>query len=312
LLSSRTVFGRRSASLAALALVLALLGAGCGGSGRTGDALAVVSSRDGDYALYGMDADGSHQGRLTEEKGDLSTSSGISYQLDPAWSPDGRRIAFASAREGTRDIFVMDATGQGARRLTKTNDDDANPTWSPDGQEIAFHRGNDGHVYVMSASGGSVRRLTKTLAPEREPAWSPDGRWIAYTRRSPGTPIRELWLVHPDGSGAHGLTTLATASFSPAWSPDSKTIAFAANPGGERYGIYTIGVDGKGLRTVSESTEDAFEPAWSADGETIAFSRDGAIITVDLEGNETQITDADNNDSSPAWNPSPIAADEAG
>ena len=299
----------RIASLGGVALALALL-AGCGGSERTGDALVVVSSRDGDYALYGMDADGSHQGRLTEDGGDLSTASGINYQVDPAWSPDGRKIAFASAREGTFDIFVMDAFGTGVRRLTKTPDDDSNPTWSPDGKEIAFHRGNDGYVYVMSASGGDPRRLTKTLAPEREPAWSPDGRWIAYTRRSPGTSIRELWLVHPDGSGARGLTTLAAASFSPAWSPDSKTIAFSANPDEKQYGIYTVGVDGRGLRTVSESTEDAFEPAFSPDRETIAFARDGAIVTVDREGNETQITDADNNDSSPAWNPAPTSGGE--
>jgi len=72
---------------------------------------------------------------------------------------------------------------------------------------------------------------------------------------------------------------------------------------GVRFDIYTIGVDGKDLRRPIRSQEDAFEPAWSPDGREIAFSRGGAIVVVTLSGVERQLTDPEDNDSSPAWSP---------
>ena len=93
---------------------LAIVAAGCGGSGAVGEEIVFVSTRDGDYALFGMNRDGSDQGRITEDKGDPSTPRGLLFQLDPAWSPDGRQIAFASSREGSLDVYVMDADGGNA------------------------------------------------------------------------------------------------------------------------------------------------------------------------------------------------------
>lgn len=294
----------RSVRVAALVVAcLALVSAGCGGSDRPGDGVLFVSTRDGDYAVFSMRPNGSGQGRVSDEHGDPSTPAGLLFQIDPAWSPDGKQIAFASAREGSLDIYVMDADGSNTHRLTTTRDNDEHPTWSPDGGSIAFHR-SDEHLYVMKANGSAVHRVTTTLAPESEPAWSPDGRWLAYVQRTPGTPIREIWLVSPQGDGARRVTKLDAQSYTPAWAPDSRTIAFSSNAKGSHYGIFAIGIGGKGLRRVtSASSSDAFEPAWSPDGAPIAFSRDGSIVTIDLEGDETVLTDAENNDSSPAWRP---------
>ena len=94
----------------------------------------------------------------------------------------------------------MDADGSDTRRLTSTKDDDSQPTWSPDGKRIVFARGASGRLFVMNADGSGARRVTDELAEETEPAWSPDGRWIAYVQKDPGSSIRELWLVRPDGS----------------------------------------------------------------------------------------------------------------
>jgi len=88
---------RRLLSVAALA---ACVVAGCGGSSFKGPpALVFVSVKDGDYAIFGAEADGSHARRLTKEKGDPSSPQGLFFQLQPAWSPDGQKIAFSSARD---------------------------------------------------------------------------------------------------------------------------------------------------------------------------------------------------------------------
>lgn len=288
-----------------------LLVGGCGGSGSTGDDIAFVSSRDGDYAIFGMNADGSSEGRLSDERGDPSVAGGVEFQTDPAWSSDGKQIVFASGREGSYDIYVMSADGTGTTRLTSASANDRGPTWSPDGSRIAFSRSSDGgHVWVMNADGTGARRLTPDLAEEGEPAWSPDGRWIAYTHRASGSDVREIWVARPDGTGRRSVTNLGVESYAPAWAPDSRRVAFSANRDSARYDIYTVGLDGKDVQRPARSTEDAFEPAWSPDGSEIAFSRDGAIVVTTLDGVERRLTDPADNDSSPAWNPAPTTDKE--
>jgi TolB protein len=200
----------------------------------------------------------------------------------------------------------MRADGTGTRRLTATPADDTHPTWSSDGQQLAFERADD--IYAMNADGTGVHAITDGAASDRDPAWSPDGRLIAYVRRSPTTDVRELWLMRPDGTRRHRLTAQATSQ-APAWSPDSQRVAFASNAAGPLFDIYVIGIDRKGTRRLTHSGPSAIEPAWSPDGTTIAFSRDGSIVTTDLKGNEKDLTNPDNNDSSPAWNPKPPAID---
>lgn len=287
----------------------ALLLAGCGGS-EEGDAdLVFVSTRDGEYAIYAASSSGGKERRLTDADVDSSTPQGLFFQAEPAWSPDGRTIAFASKRSGTFDLYAMNADGSGTRRLTSTKDDDGQPTWSPDGERIAFTRGSSGRIYVMGADGSGVRRLTGEEVDEAEPAWSPDGRLIAYSRKAPGSSVRELWLVGPDGSQGRRVTTLGGVAQAPAWSPDGRHIVFSANVDNAHFDIYEVRVDGKDVRPVT-SGDDSFEPSWSPDGATIAFSTGGAISAIDVETGEEQIlTDPDNNDSSPAWAPRPEGED---
>lgn len=300
-------------SLAAVAVVFSLLAAGCGGSGQAGDDIAFVSSRDGDYAIYVMAADGSNERRLTDERGDISTPAGVQFQTDPAWSPDGTRIAFASAREGSFDIYVMNADGTGTTRLTSTDENDQGPTWSPDGSRIAFARTDDlQHVYVMNADGTGVRRLTDDVAEEAEPAWSPDGRSIAYTRRLGDTDLLEIWIAGADGENRRQVTKIGAGAYGPAWSPDGDLLAFAANPGGARFGIFTIGADGASVRRVVAGPEDDFEPAFSPDGKSLAYSAGGAIHVLDAEGEATELTDPADNDSNPVWRPVPGSGEETG
>ncbi|MEX0850723.1 MAG: hypothetical protein WD015_04390 [Gaiellaceae bacterium] len=287
----------------ALAGGFALLIAACAGNGNLTPDLVFVSTRDGDYAIYSMSSAGDGQKRLTEAGGDPSSPGGLFFQIEPAWSPDGGRIAFASKREGTFDLYVMNGDGTGTRRLTSTREDDGHPTWSPRGDRIAFSRGIEGDIYVMNADGSAMRRITENGAAETQPAWSPDGRWIAYVKRTPGTELREVWLVRPDGSGERRLTSLGAASYSPAWSPDGTRIAFSTDYRADQFDIYFVVVAGGDLQQATTSPDDSFEPAWSPDGETIAFSEGGSIYSVESEGDPAELTASSGNDSSPTWKP---------
>jgi len=292
------------------ALVAILLAGACGGSDEAEPDLLFVSTRDGAYAVYGLNTSGGEERRLTAGAVDGSTPQGLFFQTEPAWSPDGSTIVFASKRSGTFDLYAMKADGSETRRLTSTEEEDGQPAWSPHGDRIVFARGASPRLFVMAADGSGARRLTGEEIEEGEPAWSPDGSQIAYVRRAPGTSIRELWLVGADGSERRALTKLGGVAQAPAWSPDGRRLAFSANVGDNRFDIYTVGADGKDVRPVT-SGEDAFEPAWSADGGTIAFSEGGAIHTIDLDtGEETALTDPENNDSSPAWRPRSEGGDD--
>lgn len=291
--------------LAPLAAIVLAAVTGCGGSEEARPDLAFVSTRDGDYAIFEMNADGSAQRRLTPREDTASSSPArLFFQIEPAWSPDASRIAFSSRRSGTLDLFVMRADGTGTQQLTSGKQTDSHPTWSNDGERLAFARGGD--IYTIRADGSGPRRISDPVAEEREPAWSPDGAWIAYVRRTPGTPARELWLMRPDGSERHAVTSQNTTITTPAWSPDSRRIVFAEKNESDVYALFTIGLDGKGRRSVVLTASDNLEPSWSPDGGKIAYFEDGAIFAVELGGGEVEkLTDNDTNDSSPAWNPRP-------
>ena len=293
---------------AVLAVGLALVASGCGGSGEPRPDLLLVSTRDGYYTIYELNGDGGKQRRLTDADVDPENQQDVFFQVDPAWAPDASRIAFSSRRGASFDIYAMLADGSDTQQLTSTKENDVHPTWSPDGESIAFARSDPGRIYVMSPDGSGVHRLTKDVAEESDPAWSPDGNWIAYTRRTPGTPVRELWLVRPDGSERHGITNFGRTIYGPTWSPDSTRIAFAGDLDGTIYDIYSVDIQGKSRKRYTQSQSDGFEPAWSPDGQTIAFSRDGAIELIDPDGSIARLTEPADNDSSPAWNP--VAAGE--
>jgi len=119
-------------------LLLLLAVPGCGTSAAPRADLLFVSSRDGHYAIYGVGAGGGRELRLTKGRGDPSSPEGLFFAVEPAWSPNGRLIAFASRRDGRSHIYVMRADGTHIRRVTDGESDDDGPAWAPDRRRIAF------------------------------------------------------------------------------------------------------------------------------------------------------------------------------
>ena len=142
----------------------------------------------------------------------------------PAWSPNGKWIAFGSSRGGEIDLYRMDANGENVMRLTNQGKC-KRPDWSPDSRWIAFI--SKSALFVMSAEGKGIRRLADTFSTGC--AWSPDGKEIAFVPRVDAVGGKALFSVDKDGKNRRQLTRLykgLVSIFEPTWSPSGKWIAY--------------------------------------------------------------------------------------
>jgi Tol biopolymer transport system component len=170
-----------------------------------------------------MDSDGSGVPRK------FTTDPAWQSSGSPAWSPDGKRIAFHSERESNPnalgdpgDIYVMNVCCEESdtdrwRRLTDDLADDAVPSWSPSGAEIAFTTTRNGNSETYTIDVDSLRetRLTYSRSRERSTTWSPDGKKIAYTKND-----EAIYVMNADGSNpAPLIDAVMMQSSTPEWQP---------------------------------------------------------------------------------------------
>jgi Tol biopolymer transport system component len=211
--------------------------------------------------IWAMDADGANRRRLA------------AAGCQPSWSPDGTRIAYASAATGNSEVWVMNADGTGAANLTVSpGTQESQPAWSPDGQRIAYVRDDASKkdVYVMNADGTGAADLSPALGDEDTPAWSPDGAEIAFasTRARPidilPTGDHEIHLVAADGTDDRYRTNNTTEDVRPAWSGDGTRIAYNSDESGN-WEILVMNADGTGAVNVTgHATNDRVYPqSWA-------------------------------------------------
>jgi Tol biopolymer transport system component len=247
---------------------------------RPSGRLALSLDRDGDTEIGLIRSDGSGLTSLWNRRG---------ADIDPAWSPDGARLAFSTQLSNTLVLAVIDANGQGYQQLTRgagpasgeTRGDSVDPAWSPDGARLAYASDLDGDfdIFVVGADGSAPFNLTRFEGDDLAPAWTPDGQSIVFQSDREGQP--DIYLMRADGAAATNLTASPADDTEPAVSPDGLRIAFVSTRGGDA-DIYVMNLDGANPRAVADNPGEDRAPAWTPDGSILFTSvlTDGATLFV--------------------------------
>lgn len=161
---------------------------------------------------------------LMEQDGDNAENIPSVNGWDPTWSPDGRRILFASDRNGAAQLYTVRTDGTQLQRITNLPAIRGRSDWSPDGQFIVTYSGPawNRELFIMNADGSNVRQLTPSGGNSQGPSFSPDGKWVAFTAYFDNYGDDhgcEIYIIHIDGTDLRRLTNNGYCDYQPRWGP---------------------------------------------------------------------------------------------
>jgi TolB protein len=267
--------------------------------------IACIRRFAGKQELYVMDFDGFNPRRITNNG---------SINVLPAWSPNGKYIAYTSYKARNPDIYVLNIGTGRSKKVSKYRGLNSGAAWSPDGSRIAYSasRGRAKmDIYVTTISGGSTTCLTCGHSPRwashLSPSWSPDGSKITYVSTSQGSP--QIFVMSSSGGSPKRLTVQGKYNQSPKWSPKGDAILFTGRDEKNIFDIFTISpTTGRVISRITQRQGNNVESAWSTNGRNIVYSstRSGfpkLFISRSDGKNSQQITFMSGKFVTPTWSP---------
>ena len=222
----------------------------------------VSKAGGGSYLLRIADADG--------EGGQVALTSREPI-ISPAWSPDGRELAYVSFENRKAAIWVQDVASGKRRMVANFRGSNSAPAWSPDGTQLAVTLSREGgsQIFLIDRNGGNVRRLTTSSAIDTEPVFSPDGKTLYFVSDRGGGP--QIYRMPVAGGAAERVTFVGGYNISPALSPDGRQLAYISRQGGA-YRVVVQDLAGGGApRTVTETRADQ-RPSFSPNGRLVVYA----------------------------------------
>ena len=225
----------------------------------------IVFARDGD--LFIINGNGENELQLT---------STTATEMQPAFSPDGGKIVYASNEGGDFELYMMNIDGTDIEQLTGNESDDVAPAWGPDGDQIAFQSNRNGNddLFILSLESNDLRQITNTPANEQAPTWSPDGRTIFYQSDAPGD--YDIFSTDVQLGNRNQLTSVAPDHTFPVLASDGQTLFFSSDRRNSNFELWSvILVDGDlAVDTLTQVTTDSNAdtlPSISPDGRRVVY-----------------------------------------
>lgn len=261
--------------------------------------IAYVSKAGGRFTLWVADADG---------EGAQVAVAGPEPIISPAWSPDGRELAYVSFESRKAVVYVQDVSTGKRRTLASFKGSNSAPAWSPDGQQLVVTLTRDGisQLYLIQRNGENLRRLTSSGAIDTEAAWAPDGKTIYFVSDRGGSP--QIYRMPASGGAAERVTFQSNYNISPALSPDGRYMAWITRNGSNGGFKLMLNDFSTGTITALTDTNDDESPSFSPNGRLVIYaSRSGGrdvLMTTTLDGRiKAKLTSPQLDVREPVWGP---------